>query len=306
MKFLKNIKFFLFGSILIINQVNAVLTPQEEQEIIQEASVPQELQDALDPWFSDDSVIRSTFIEEKIKLFPNEMANLISRKGLDRKTAEELNNHVTLYWQKINSVCEDYSLNLKIGTSFVLTLPTLPNYVVRINRIKWPLNIQNISRVFYAKEINRYVEEKGFSKIIPLKAFLYHIPGRPTALNDSNYLVIQENVFSKLNNPQITSLPPKEINMRILRELKDHSTIENEDLRTQIVHVTGACGLWDFDNGENMILVPQVGGLKAVFVDTEIPGFGGGSETHFFHKGQGEVDSNTRCGFRALHKLITS
>lgn len=76
---------------------------------------------------------------------------------------------------------------------------------------------ENVSRVLKAAKLRSFIDEHHIQKIKVAKKYLYHIPGAPKELNDTNYLVVAEKfdlislsekslVFTKATRSQIFDL----------------------------------------------------------------------------------------------------
>lgn len=185
------------------------------------------------------------------------------------------------------------------------------NFVLRIPRCEWydtfdydktartitsqpfpmqPSRFQNVSRVFYTKQINNFIRDNGFNNIYPLKQWLVHIPGMPDNLSDENYLVVAE---------KIPNLPLIEASVGKFSELKS----EDLSLVMQFAEVIDEAALWSVEP-RNVFIIEVAGSRKVLFLDTEKPGLGGGADANFYHTHAGEVVSNTRTGFEEAVNLF--
>ena len=196
------------------------------------------------------------------------------------------------------------------------------NFVMRVPNCEWydtfvseadvpmrPSRYQNVSRVFYAKQINDFVVREGLDRVYPFKQWLWHIPGRPHVLSDENYLVVTEKIVDlpaiELNATRFQGLV-EEVTRRIYNEMdvpEVYVKEEAESLVVQIVQVISYAALWDIKL-KNIFLINHDGELKILFLDTEKPGLGGGADVNFYHTHEDEVMSNMRTGFEGLADIF--
>lgn len=197
---------------------------------------------------------------------------------------------------------------------FVLRVPNCEWYDTYVSATDIPIKAskyQNVSRVFYGKQINDFIVQENLDRVYPFKQYLWHIPGRPAELSDENYLVVAEKIMElpaiKLNATRFNGLV-KEISRRIdnrinIPEIYVKKTAER--LVIQMVQVISYAALWDIKL-KNVFLIKHNGVLKILFLDIEKPGLGGGADINFYHTHDGEVMSNMRIGFEGLADIFLS
>jgi hypothetical protein len=252
------------------------------------------------------------------KRFPSEWAALEVEKET-RRTALAKSEQS---WQKF---CTDHDIKKFTRNIHTHTLTTDAwNFVLYIPRYEWfdkfedndsiesltPSKLQNVSRVFYAKQINDFIAKNDLTHIFPLKQWLVHIPWRPYDLNDDNYLVASE---------KIQTLPSKTLNIKRFQLLIDsysnknsheakeaeesEELINQKEIISQLIRVIDYAALWDI-RLEKVFLIENQGNLKILFLDLEKPGLGGGFDKNFYHKDEGEVTSNAKAGHKGLEAIF--
>lgn len=189
------------------------LSMSEEKKIINQFAPPQELQEKLDDFFSD----------EKVKLFFD--TTLLAthtplRKLLGKLTSGEMrslinnNKSFNTLWQKTNknifeSICQKYNLEVlssPLKKTIIFTSPNvLPNFVIKIankhviahapNKKVELAHLKNVSRVLLNQKILEFSQRYQTSHLYPLKKFLYHVPWRPLDLTDKNFIVLSERIY---------------------------------------------------------------------------------------------------------------
>jgi len=116
----------------------------------------------------------------------------------------------------------------------------------------------NIQRVVEAERFRQCIKENNFKHIFLPQKWLYHVPGQPHELNDSNYIVVVEMLL----------LPHREKNRQLLRnlELKTHREALDE-LFDLIAYVgfsdAGASNIRVFEDPESDTFVFAI-------IDTEV------------------------------------
>lgn len=185
-----------------------------------------------------------------------------------------------------------------------------------------PSQYQNVSRAFYAKQINDFIRDNNLTRIHPYQQQLAHIPGKPYELSDANYLVVCEKIknlplvqldsntpieFIETNEYRFLDLIRYELDKDGLMQVFPKCTWS--DLVEQLVQVISYAALWDIKI-KNVFLVfmydptYKTEMMKVVFLDTEKPGLGGGADENFYHTDTGEVSSNLRTGMEGLAEIF--
>lgn len=65
-----------------------------------------------------------------------------------------------------------------------------------------PRTYQTISRMPYWLMIQEAIEKLNLKRIKLPKMYLVHIPGRPVEVNDSNYVIVEENIGGRISGSQ--------------------------------------------------------------------------------------------------------
>lgn len=104
---------------------------------------------------------------------------------------------------------------------------------------------QTISRMYYWLLAKRAKEELHLDRIGLPHKYLFHIPGRPTTLDDTNYVVIVEKISDA-------------------RPILHTDLLEDREVVAQLAHIIVRASLWDI-HGENILVKDG----KAYLIDFE-------------------------------------
>lgn len=326
-----------YGAAKTSHYSDNILSPEEalrfRDEVLLHCQVPAKIKEELDRLFSDPAAHQFLVDNPKRVLIAGPAKGRLQRQAqTSAKVAAELErlqkrHHQAITFSEENAAAlEDFFRRhdlqdlVPTANTTVLTTPTW-DFVVRIPRYEWydtyaeeekhipmrPSQYQNVSRVFYSKQINDFIEHENLNRIYPFKQYLYHIPGKEGDLCDENYLVVGE---------KIRSLPSVELNAARFASIVEEGVTSlygelevpeiyplDEELVIQILQVITFAAMWDIKL-KNLFLIEEAGELKALFLDTEKPGLGGGADANFYHTDRGEVLSNTRTGLEGLSNIF--
>ncbi len=282
--------------------LKADLSKAEASQILAECQMPFEMAPRLDAFFSD-PIVREVFIDRQQPMFAQH------------------------YQPILQQIVQKYRIGLNVNSKLFLIQNLIPGFLLKIQHMKLPslpgiydyfktpiaadfraavTPYQNISRVFYNQKIKRCVQENHLNHVRIIEKYLYHIPGKPAALCDDNYVVVVEDISRLLatnRNRQFADFMESS-------GLRDKSAADilavksvYDELLTELVQVITYAGLWDL--GEtNVVLIDENGILKWAFIDTEKPGFGGSEDRSFFQKNYEEFRKNAECGVNELSERL--
>jgi len=323
------------------------------KELLAGTKVPMDVKDKLDTFFMD-SDVKALFVacEKKpfiayyvIGMAPREVSYLQRYRletdktysELCKKIGEKYGIEVGLEYK--NEENRKYTVKGTVlgssDDSYILTLQkSLPNYVLKISKRDWIDNkglvafpYQEISRIFYNMELNKFVQEKGLANFIYTHPeYLYNIPGTDLELCDNNYVVVTPKIIfptkaeniktfkSLFNKKDILELSQKiDIFVKQLLQKGVKSQAEiikainpadiNKNLTTALVYSIKLLGLWDI-SAENIFVLNVDGQKKIFFANKERPGLGGGAMKNFFHQNIEEIQSNGICGINGLLEKV--
>lgn len=304
-----------------------VLTPEQarafEIKVLAECQAPKEVQETVEALLADPK--SQDFILDLPKLVnisgpatnrlqkhaPEEFARLQARNQTAKDELSATAREREKFYKKHGLVNLAGDAN-----NFVFTTDEW-NFVLHVPRYEWyddfgdgaippmiPSKYQTVSRAFYGKHINDFIAQHNITRVYPLKQWLVHIPGRPKDLSDANYFVAAE---------KISDLPGDSVNLERFRDMIDNSSTrrdtkpkikdEWDELVTEFLQVLSEAALWNI-NPRNVYLIERDGKVKAVFLNTEKPGLGGGFDKNFYHKHEGEVSSNLRTGLEGFASMV--
>ncbi|MFH1253927.1 MAG: hypothetical protein V1646_00680 [bacterium] len=309
--------------------LNANLTEAETRQILSECKIPNAMAPQLDKFFSD-QLVRDIFIDRQQPFMLGWFASKLSPEN-KQFYATGMNSIQTMfreyYQPKLQQIVHKYGIGINGNSKLFLIQNLIPGFLLKIQHSKLPslpgiydyfktpiaanfreavTPYQNISRVFYNQKIKRFVKENGLNHVRLIEKYLYHIPGKPEALCDDNYIVVVEDVskFLATNKNRLFS------DFMESSRLKDNSGTDilavrsvYEELLTELVQVITYVGLWDL-NEHNVYLIEEDGILKWAFIDTEKPGFGGSEDKSFFQKNHDEFMRNASTGIDGLSEWL--
>ena len=342
--------------------IHAHLTIEEQEAILEECSVPPEVQEFLDTFF-DNHDARSFFhsrLKEPVAYINKRKhryhlkvwEEYFRRIWQDKKSMKPLlqnKDKRELYWcmnhalcerheryakhkntrvDEFKRLCEKYkmrSLNLlspdgrTSRRGNVLVFDDLPGWVIKFDwRVAFPLRYQNVSRVFYNRKIRMFVEQNKLEHVGVFKKYLYHIPGRPKELCDSNYLVVAEKVPNvptiSVNNLLLQQLTFDENQEIMARTAGDYVRPEYEEAFLEIIQVITGVGLWDIGHA-NIALIPVATEndnngwgpqYRFFIIDSEQPALGYCRDKDFFHKNPEQIIHNGNYSMKKLREYLMS
>jgi hypothetical protein len=310
-------------------------------KVLAECQAPREIQEQVNILFEDPDALKFLINRHKNILIAgpantrlgshqsnpavaDEIARIIEKRN-PRFTPEEEDDFLTRH-DLVNLAPDGNTAAFTTSDwNFVIRVPLCDWYDTFVDESRLPLKAsqyQNVSRVFYAKQINDFIKRKGFKYIHPFQQWLAHIPGRPTELSDANYLVVNWKIrnlplvkldaespieFIETNESRFADLVTQTLDRDMLPRV--YSKCAWADLVEQLVQVISYAAMWDIKI-HNVFLVMthdldyKLDMMKVVFLDTEKPGLGGGADEHFYHTHAGEVSSNLRTGMEGLAKIF--
>lgn len=294
-------------------------------QILEECLVPQALQEKLDALFQTSDFQTFLVNHKKRILLGNvryRMAANVSvaeaKKQLLMITTQQYNHEIEIPETSFAQFCTTYNIQdlaFKVqrkGQIYALVSDLWDGYVLKVPRCRWidnddmiPSKYQNISRVFYNKKIRDFAKANNLKHIHPIRKYLYHIPGKPFDLNDDNYLIVAD---------RVDNFPSIEQNLKLLENLLDSQELskgeivfsnESGDVMQEMLQIITYAGIWDIKM-HNVFFTLHDESLKTLFLDTEKPGLGGGSDNNFFHANYDEFIRNCACGIDELGGILKS
>jgi hypothetical protein len=309
------------------------LTQIEEQAILKTCLLPVNARAKLDDFFNDTSVFMLfRVIPRKLMLQPHWIPRMTqsARQALTSWQNEtELSRLNTLrIVQKHINVQFLKGTNPRDTTYVIASEQLWPGHVLKIPTYSWPsypqicsligsgsfeeiknamTPYQNVSRVFYAEKLRKFIKDEELKHIYVPKNYLYPYPSAKTIpsgiaidgviyphINDTNYVVVSESVNINPSDVQFT--------MSTFRQMLDKNLAvksEYEPLVLELVQVIEWGGLWELQ-GKIVLKKDSSGNLFACLFDIEKPGLGGSEDPTFFHKNSTEVMNNANNGFDQL------
>lgn len=170
---------------------------------------------------SDKDLVKKFSLPSQIK---NKIDNFFQKNNLN--SIASIQNVITK--TSINQT----SLLKKVGSgtrTVVVELPELKNFVLKIPHLNWTVSKkaedprwlfkscierENITRALRASHILKIIQDQKLKHIKAPKKFLYHIPRRPHALIDSNYIIVAEKTdYDSEKNPYKLSTKEQVLNL---------------------------------------------------------------------------------------------
>jgi hypothetical protein len=137
---------------------------------------------------------------------------------------------------------------------------------------------QTISRLAYWLRLREAKKELKLNRICLPKQYLVHIPGRPTEVEDQNYVIVERKIKGG-------------------RDFKDSPLAVDKELMKQLTWLIGYAALWDLS--DHNILIKDG---KACMIDVEQPNVH--KPLEFFHKNTQTHRSNVDHGWAEVRNRI--
>ena len=296
----------IFGMLAVLYlPLSAYVEHGEQLDILERAGkVPEDLKNKLDELFAKDTTdlywllfLRARLPNRDLDQRDNALM-MNEMKEMEAKSAREIGKDGKIAGTLTEKIFKENKIDvISAKHSFVLQLPTIPEYIFRYNLFETTSRFQNVSRVFYNEKIRDFIQREGLDRIATVRMWLYNIPGRsPFSVNDDSYAVIAEHFKYLVGFTE--GITWEEFTARLKKKDEEAHTI-----LAQMTRVIIEAAIWSA-NERDIIFINERGVLKALFLDTEQPPLGAAEDKNFFFKSDEQVRGNMIAGVKALKTIL--